>query len=639
MGVPTIRLSFAVSFFLISIISGIYMTRITSVKKKTLGGKCNYLIDHYEDNYLLCVTSQGCKIETQMVKFSDICYIMHLEDNMIKCCDNYMVVKRPDTKKPCDNLVPHSWCDFLIKMRKFFVTILVFLITYILKVPIIYMIRMSDMATSLVLKKKNKCNDCNQKYWFSHVDCKVNTKDRFEYNVIFLVILTLSLFVTPILANKDFDTYIHGDYTEFVMKDLHNHYVEFYNKQNHIKVYINESYIRYTLEYDHDIMRKEKDYVIRTEKSCESIDKCISKLEGQKLDPLSFASLKKAHDGFTCFLSDVSICMSCGVELSKFASVYGVVDVTPVISLNLQVNDNNSFNIVIDSKDDYVDNNFYIRYLTPIQNNIDNFVVHSNLAYTGNICNVPEKNCYGQHISRNGSVSILYNPIIEDDGHYSSTYDFRQCTDNEDLSLKQLKLYGHFFNNYVIKTTEFGHFSIGINDKMLLNDEKCEGEVKVTGMSSVGCFNCKSGFTLYVKFRYSIRSCGVIRCRTETYKTKTYVTDQYNTEAELRMFTDFKRTKVICNGVEKVLSLSEYTIGSHSLLPSHEKVDSPGYQALNDVIDHIKLDIKKRILTIMTSLLSVYLTYRMTKQVIKHRKKYLKRKRRDDGSYQVITLD
>nr|WGG93562.1 glycoprotein precursor [Callicarpa mosaic-associated virus 1] len=608
--------------------------KLTSIHRFTKGGKissCEFTTELVDNtSYVACDIIKSCKYVSKLPKFNETCFKLSMEINVINCCDIDYVIILPAQQKnsACYDILPKSWCDFMTSLKKIIVTSTVFVITYIMKIPIIYILRFIDLLTGKFASRASlkDCHDCNAKYRFSHLECKTHSTERIEYNLIFYSILILILFVTPIVADKDFDRYEHGDYTEFIVKDRDNHMTEFYNNQNHIKVTILSSYLKYDLSYDHDVIKKVKDFTFKDTFSCKSTEKCIEDLK--KSDPNitddQISSVHKAHDGFKCIFTDVIICAACAISWEFHSKVYTVVDVKPVINIKLQINNDEPLLVMIDSFEDYADDNYYIRYLESKTSDIDEVVVKDGVAYSGNICRVPERGCFGPHVYKDGKISVYYDPKLIDDGHYSSSYELQRCTIDDNTNIKQLKKEGLYNNNTLIKNTEFGHFSIGVRKQLMLDDSKCEKLVKVVGINHNGCYNCAHGFDIEVKYKYKGLKCGKVICSTPVSKAKTYVSDEYKDTTKLNLHSDSRKTLIKCNDFSKDIILEEYKIQNHTTTSNSFRSEVSMSENLWDILDHLSVDIKKRLFILTLTVLMVYLITRALLNFNKTKKRYKK---------------
>nr|WCJ14529.1 glycoprotein precursor [Emaravirus tritici]WCJ14538.1 glycoprotein precursor [Emaravirus tritici] len=619
----------------IVVFSSIVLSKQTKISR-SVSESCQETITTINGLDLICIS--GCKnINTELIKFNETCYKLSEGINFVNCCGNKLTTIKPSQINNCYGTLPHSWCDMLLIIKKFVLFVSTFVTVYMFKLPILHFMKLIDIMIGFVFKSKKQCITCNKKYKFYHTECNVPVSKKFDYNLIYYVLVFFILLSVTVVSADDsqFNTYDHGDYTEFIIKDIDRHISEFYDKQNHIRVTIDKSYMNFELQYNHDVLEKLSDTVTDMKHSCDSEKDCISMLSDKK----TAKSIKKAHDGFSCLFSDAYVCASCGIKSQGFAEVYTVKQSKPTIIANMQINDGEKYKITIDSYEDYIDDNFYIRYLNPVETGLKTFLIKDNRAYTGNICLSPSVNCFGSHILKDGVTSLNYDPVLIDDGHWSKSAKLIRCTTNENMDLNQLNFVGFFDENTksVHIDKNFGHFSVGVRKTMLLNDTKCEHEVSVIDVTSVGCFNCKYGFTASVKFHYISKRCGVINCKTETYRSRTYVNEDYNEVTTLHMFTDKPTGTITCNSMDFTYKLDNSIISSHytkSYSSTSSQVEL--FSDVGKLIDHLSLDFKKKIFFIILVLISSYLTIKHVQNTIKHGSKALKIYRKKNDDYELV---
>nr|AML03208.1 glycoprotein precursor [Wheat mosaic virus] len=619
----------------IAVFSSIVLSKQTKISR-SVPESCQETITTVNNLDLICII--GCNdIVTELAKFNETCYKLSEGMNFVNCCGNKLTTIKPSQINNCYGTLPHSWCDMLLIIKKFILFVSTFVTVYMFKLPILHFMKLVDIMLGFIFKSKKHCISCNKKYKFYHTECNVPVSKKFDYNLIYYVLVFFILLSVTVVNADDssFNTYEHGDYTEFIVKDIDRHISEFYNKQNHIRITIEKSYINLELQYNHKVLEKLSDIVTEIKHSCDSENDCISMLSDKK----TAKSIKKAHDGFSCLFSDAHVCASCGIKSQEFAEVYTVKTSRPTIIATMQVNDGEKYTITIDSYDDYVDSNFYIRYLNPVETGVSTFLIKDSRAYTGNICLSPSVNCFGSHIVKDNITSFNYDPVLIDDGHWSKSAKLIRCTTNENLDLNQLNFVGLF--DYGTKSVHinqnFGHFSVGVRKRMLLNDSKCELEVSVSDVTSAGCFNCKYGFTASVKFNYIGKKCGVIKCKTETYRSRTYVNDDYNEVATLHMFTDKSTGIITCNSVEFPYKLDNSVISSHytkSYSSTSSQVEL--FSDVGKLIDHLSLDFKKKIFFIVLVLIASYLTIKHVQNTIRHGSKAIKIYRKKNDDYELV---
>lgn len=603
---------------------------------------CQSKVAKVDGVHIVCFTP-GCKIDTHAVRFNDTCYKLSKEITSFQFAGRILSFITPNEEEnKCHELLSHSWCTVLINLRSLVIASALWILGFFIRIPMMHMLRIVDKLSTYIIVGKKKCASCNKQYRLAHFECDVATHDRTDYHILYYIfIITLMITIPTVSASDDskFNTYSHDDYTEFLINDKENVMNEFYKNQNHIKITVLRSYYDYRLSYMHDVLEKQADVIESTSYSCkDDVNACYKQLKGDKN---TFGSVKKSHDGFTCVFDTALLCASCKVKTEKYAEVYETTSINPVIEIKVEINNDIQKLILIDNFEDFVDETFYIRSLNVIEPEPQLVMIKDKEAYIGNICGAPSKSCYGAHISKNNETSFYYEPEYIDDNHWSSSIQLRKCTINENLDLKQLRYIGRLLNGTVHENKEFGHYSIGVRTKMLLNDKVCENEVTVRSIMATGCYNCKYGFDLEIEHMQSkIKRCGKIICSTPIYKAKTYVKD--GIPAKLKLFSDKKTLKVICNGKTFEVTLNEDKISNHYTSSSY--VAEVNVDKVNDLKNAFNLISMDNVKIIVFSLIAIVATYCTMHFILKLSTDFVKLKkaqmlrRKDSGSPEAVIL-
>nr|QQD79825.1 glycoprotein precursor [Jujube yellow mottle-associated virus] len=567
-----------------------------------------YIVDSIQ---LACVKSHKCAMYTAALKFNETCWKLHDKLTEFNCCNQFSTIIykiNTENKDLCHNVFSHSWCIFFSNLLHVIIAILVWLIMATSRVGVLHLFRVIDILSGYIIKKKNKCGNCLSEYRFTHMDCNMRTSKRTDYNltyyfIVVLIMFLLPMFLVPVLADDSkFNTYDHSGYTEFIIKDVEHEINDFYQKTNHITVTVEKSYIVYETSYSHNILKKLKDIVTDKNYSCKDDEMdCFKSLKG---DNKTFRSIKKNHDGFACLLQDALVCVSCGFEYEVFGKVYNIISHKPVIKIKVVINNDVPYNITVDSYEDYIDGNFYIKSINAIDHDDDLIFIKGDIAYKGKICIVPSTDCFGRHILKDDKVMAIYNPLIKDNNYHDTSAELVQCTEDENLDVLRLNRIGLInYKGLITEDRTFGRFSIGVRSEMLLDDKICDKGVTVTKVTADGCHNCKYGFDLTVDFK-TYASCGRIDCATSIYKTYTYVTnDRF---AKVKLYSDTKVTKVTCNGREFTVTLNDQNINSYYHSGSYMSGNSDIKNRLKSVLDFAIYDKLKMMVLIITLVLMIY---------------------------------
>ncbi|CBZ42025.1 glycoprotein precursor [Emaravirus idaeobati] len=572
---------------------------------------CSLKVVRLDGIQLACRGKILCWFSTNAVAYNDTCWKLTETSTHFHCCNKYeaVIYKISDeSRNICYDVFSHSWCVFLSNLYHFILAILIWIIMALARVPFLYIFKIIDLISGKILKKKKSCVKCEDKYAFFHIDCSSSTRKRVDYNTVYYTIVILVIFLVPVFASgenlKDndskFNTYDHSGYTEFVVKDVEHEVNEFYTKTNHIKITIEKSYISYVLSYSHDVLKKTNDVITSLEYSCDSEEKCYRSLKG---DNRTFRSLKKNHDGLSCIFSNAIVCMACSFHYELFAEVYTVTEHKPIILMSVEINNSEKYNITLSSYNDYVDENFYIRSLNAVDFTDDIVLIKGLVAYKGKICTVPSLDCFGSHIKKDNKILAMYNPIITDNNHYDTTVNLVKCTENENLDLLRLSKIGLIVDkDRVIEDRSFGYFSVGVRNKMLLDNKICEKDAIVRSIEANGCYNCKFGFN--VKINYKLYSeCGKIECKTPIYKSYTYVSN--GTTANIKLYSDDYLTKITCNGKEVQIKLDSLNIDSYYHNNAYTTNNLPIKSRIKNVLNLALYDsFKMAVLTIILILFS-----------------------------------
>nr|WCL16048.1 glycoprotein [Ailanthus crinkle leaf associated emaravirus] len=524
-----------------------------------------------------------CFVESDAVRFNSTCYKLTSDLTTFRIGDKIVsyIKPREDTSS-CLRVLSHSWCTVLNNIKSLLVASILWIVGVLIRIPLLHIFRVLDKLSCYIIKGRRICDSCSKSYRFVHFECDVAAQHRTDYHIIYYVLLLVTIILLPSVSSLDdskFNTYNHNDYTEFIVRDIEGHVDEIYYKQNHVRIGVVKSYFDYRLTYVHDILEKKSDLITSINYDCHNnVDNCYKGLKGI---PETYGHIRKNHDGFSCLFTNAMICASCSPIVLHFAKVYESMTITPVIEISIEINNDIQKLVIIDNYEDYSDDMFYIRSLDVVEPEQHSIVVKDNNAYTGNICSAPSTTCFGSHIQKNGTNSFYYDPVYLDDNSWSSSIELRRCTINENLDLKQLRYIGKFFNNTVHENKNFGHYSIGVRTKMLLDDKICETEVNVKAVYAIGCYNCRYGFELEVEHStHRSKICGKLICKTSTYKILTYVNGNKN--VKIKMFSDFKTETVICNDKKFIIELTDDKIASHHTSGSYIA------EATNDKLSDIK---------------------------------------------------
>ncbi|DAZ87273.1 glycoprotein precursor [Arceuthobium sichuanense virus 1] len=569
---------------------------------------CGLTVQRLDNVQLACKKSNECIYYTNAIKYNDTCWKLSEVSTHFNCCNKYEAVIykiKDENKSICHNIFSHSWCVFLTNLYNIIIAIAIWVLMALLRIPLLYVFKIFDITTSKLFKEKNKCLKCDDTYKFIHLDCEKMTRNRTDYNILYYMLIIILILFNPVYADDNkFNTYDHEGYTEFIIKDVEHEINEFYTKTNHIKIVVEKSYIQYDISYLHEVLEKTSDEIRDHNYSCDSKEDCLKSLNGDKK---TFRSLKKNHDGLACIFSDAIVCASCLFKYKKHSKVYIVSDHRPVIILSVVINNNEKYNLTIDSYNDYIDDNFYIRSLNAIDNNYDLILIKNVTAYRGKICNVPALDCYGRHIYKNENSLAIYNPTIIDNNHHDTTVNLVKCTEDENLDLLRLNKIGVISKGFPLRVHEdrsFGHFSIGVRNKMLLNSKICEKKALVTGITTKGCHSCKYGFDVTVNYKL-YNKCGKIECKTDIYKSDTYV-DRGDT-ANLKLYSDDKNLMLECNNKKMNIILDDENLNSYYHSGLYTSSNSDIKDRLKNTFKLAIFDKLKMIVLIIIIILFVYM--------------------------------
>lgn len=589
---------------------------------------CYYKITVENGIRIICFNDK-CEIRTNRIKINNTtnCYKLSNSFNTFKCCGEILSIaeyNHHEDNHGCYAYFSHSWCTFMLSVYKMIMIAITWLVVYIIKIPLLYLMRLLDILSNRFINQNKQCRECESKYKFIHLDCKQPAHTRTDYNILYYITLVILLVLVPVVSgDSKFNTYHHDEYTEFIISDRERVTNEFYNNQNHILITIESSYIIYKISHLHKVVEKTADVVESSSYSCDNEEDCKNHLRG---DMSTYRYIKKNHDGLTCLTSDAIVCMTCSIKTKDFADVYEVIESQPVINLNIVVNNREPYRITVNSTDDYISSDFYIRYLNPVNPKYNHVLLKDKHVYSGNICTAPGF-CYGSHIVINGTLSAIYEPIIRDNNRYDVSFILDQCTIKENLDINQLTLVGTYdkIDDGFSENFEFGHFSVGITQNMMLDDKKCEKHVVASAISASGCHSCKYGFDLTVRYKYITGKCGRLICKTPIYERKTYVENNgiasKDNTVTIRLYSDTDEVEVSCNGYSQTVILDDYRVDNHYVSTGYEVMSSVTFQdKAKNLINLISFDTFKIIFAIALICLLLYLTFRTILAINRHTK-------------------
>nr|BCS90315.1 glycoprotein precursor [Vitis emaravirus] len=561
---------------------------------------CNPHIVFESNMYLMCF--DGCKISP----VSDYLYnasCSHMSGLTIALCngERYIGVK-PELKKDEGFTVN----IFLSCVKKLLMVLISTISAWFMQKPFLFV---SSFVHSLMVSRSNlKCSKCDQKYLFKHVDCPTPVaRDRTDLNLLFYLLLFFLVFIVSVKADDNiYNYYAHGNHTEIQILDKENYKQDFdVNGYLYTFVVKNSHLIANTVNIS-VITAPQKHHVDKVTWSCDGNSGCSKDhINKHGLEPSFY--VKKVRDGFSCILTQATICGNCHSDHSPIGTKVIVSTYEPYIEIDV-THGNKTEHILITDFNTYIHKPYYVKPIQSLYVNTKEYLVVGKSVYNGVFCSQPAYGCFGPNYIKDDKHFKLVNPKVIDTHTADREFVLQHCDDPGVSDIRSLELTDHvYFNSTIIIPHSFGLISIGIPTSGKLIGDFCEREVVVKNIEVNGCFDCASGFEAKIIYKPDTL-CGSVNCKIGNLKYKYYV----NVDSDsitLHSYTDKPDTKIICNGYIDVVQLSKPLDSDYVLSSNHIHSEAGEIKHWN-LFPLLFTDIKYCSLMCLIALISFYLLLR-----------------------------
>nr|QBK46600.1 glycoprotein precursor [Emaravirus fici] len=574
--------------------------------------ECQPSISKLGKGFIVCF--KGCDVKPVNSKlYNTTC--SHMNEITITVCKGNRYVTSLPTATIHEE---YTITSIIHKIWKVVITITVWLIFIILKVPILCLLSVGNQVFNGLMKSKlRECGTCKTKYSVSHVDCPTPSfKLRTDYNLFFYIFLTMLIFVTLAKADdNEFNFYHHGNQTEVQILDK-EHYKQDIDVQGYLyTVTVLNSHLEIQTINVSEILIPTKHILTHEHFSCDGSEGCQKECQASTgFMPMYY--VKKAYDGFSCLFTSATLCGLCKSEMKTIGYKVTTTKVSPYIDIEV-VHGNKTEMIKIRDFSKFIHEPYYVKPIEPVWvESVDMFVTGTDV-YVGQICNMPSYGCFGPNYKKDNKTFVISAPKVRDPMTHDRELILEHCVDpgNSDINSLQ-KTQSIYHDGVIIRPYEFGMLSIGFPIVGKLIGDFCEKPAEVTKILVNGCFDCQSGLEAKISYKLTER-CGKIVCYFGQVKYEYFVDHDYN-DMSIHTCYDKKNIIIKCNDF------------SNTFVLDHNK-DTNYYGTSNEV--HGSADIEFNILkhlpnllfnpkvvvtTLLVIAMTIYMAYCISKQLYKH---------------------
>ncbi|BCO17109.1 glycoprotein precursor [Japanese star anise ringspot-associated virus] len=509
----------------------------------------------------LCFKDDSIKLiySDEMTLVKENCFITENDIFSFVCNGERMTKVKPVNQTCFVN--SHTLCKNFFYLRRIFYFVLIHIVMRILKEPFLILTHFT-----LNLFSKNECQKCKSKYIFSHSSCcDKNTHKSSENLVLYyilIIIVSISLFFNPAMASPvRYEETMYKKYnglTELKVLDKENIVQKIEQGLDDIKITVLSSLIEYKLEYSHDVGSIDSSMIADHDYFCvDRVNSCRNKYKSNVVEG-NYFQFQKPHDKMVCPFSTAMVCGYCESKVKKLGEIYRLTDIKPKIEFLVETHNNTIFIRIDKSGFDFSNEILTIEKveLNPVEST-DLYFIKDNKVYTGQICNSPDDNCFGDIIIQDGKTIARYEPQVIDDPETGLGIFLKQCIKSNEFNynnLKLTKISKISLNNSFefLADYNFGHFNFYFNGSYFLTDMECMTKKKVIDIAVSGCYDCQSGYSVRVKV--SEKNCGTVVCNFDGVTRKFYIK---NSDKVLHEFTVHETIIINCNGYQKIVKLTK----------------------------------------------------------------------------------
>nr|WLF82635.1 glycoprotein precursor [Aspen mosaic-associated virus] len=584
----------------------------TSIRPAGETCECEPKIQKLAKNFIVCFP--GCQIKpVNSMLYNTSC--MHMEDVTISICKGIRYIS---TKPQVEIHESYIWTTYVQRAWKLIVTIAVWIIIIVMKVPSLCMM---SMMNRLLIKSieswKNKCKDCGSDYLMSHIECPTPSfRHRTDYNFFFYILLVLAIITTFIKADDNVYNYYHHDNVTEVQILDREHYQQDFDVNGYLyTITILNSHLELDVVNISEIQMPIKHRIEKTTYSCDGTKGCESEF-AKKYGIQPTWSVRKAHDGFSCFTVNAVVCGTCTNDYLKLGDKVTTTNVKPYVDIEVK-HGNKTDVIKIREFSSFVHQPYYVKPIRPVLvDSVDMFITGAKV-YKGQMCNMPSLNCFGPNYIKDGKIYQLMIPRVVDPMSYDREVILDNCVDPGNSDVNSLHLTDYIYqNNTIIKPFTFGMISMGIPASGKLIGDFCEKPVQILDIMVDGCYDCQIGIEVQVKYG-NVERCAQIKCRIGRVAYEYFVDSSYGTMT-LHSFYDKKTLTVECNGISKDFELEHSKDTSYYKTSNEVHGDTPSDFNIFKHLPNILINPKTILTTIFLCFIIVYMVISIAKHTVSH---------------------
>ncbi|CCV01187.1 glycoprotein precursor [Emaravirus toordali] len=574
--------------------------------------ECKPTIIKISKDYLVCF--EGCPITpVNSLLYNVTC--SYMQDITITICKGERFV----STKP--NIIVHEeyvWNTLVTKAWKIIITVLVWLTIVLMKIPSLCLFSVLNSIFNRIYEKKLKtCDVCSTKYSIGHVDCPTpGFKHRSDYNFIFYLLLIIIVVTTFAKADDNvYNYYRHGNSTEVQVLDK-EHFEQDFDVNGYLyTISVTNSHLEVDVITVSEIQAPINHRLTHEHFSCDGEDGCKKECF-DRTGRESMYSIKKAHDGISCFFTSATICGLCESDMKSIGYKVVTTKIRPYIDIHIK-HGNKTEEIKIREFSQYIHEPYYVKPIEPFMLESSEYFVNGPNVYRGQMCNMPSYGCFGPNYIKDNKTYMIIAPKVSDPMTYDREIVLHHCVDPGNSDINSLEKTEFVYqNNTMIRPYEFGLISVGIPLSGKLIGDFCEKPVVVNDLIVKGCYDCQSGIEINVYYSKPER-CGQIKC-TVGRVIYEYFADTDSDHMTIHSFYDKEDVTITCNNHKKNVKLE------HNKDTNYYKTNSDvhGSAAFDfNLIKHLPnlfYNFKAMAATILILIVTVYMIYNIAKQVAKH---------------------
>ncbi|UQV97406.1 glycoprotein precursor [Pueraria lobata-associated emaravirus] len=583
-----------------------------SVSDTTVTCVCKPDIKKMGKEYLVCF--EGCPITPVNAKLYNVT-CSYMEDITIIVCKNERyIATRPSIVIQGD----YIWSTIVNRAWKLIAAIIVWLVMILMKLPsLCFFSLFNNILNRAVAKNLRTCSTCRTRYLFSHIDCPTpGFRHRTDYNLFFYILLVIIVSTTLVKADDNlYNYYKHGNSTEIQVVDK-EHYEQDFDVGGYLyTITITNSHLEVDVVNVSEILMPVTHRLTHEHFSCDGEEGCKKECYARTgRNPMY--TIRKAHDGFSCVMTNAVLCGLCESEMRSIGYKVTTTNIRPYIDITVK-HGNKTEEIKIREFSHYIHEPYYVKPIEPfILESIDYFINGPNV-YRGQICNMPSYGCFGPNYKKDGKSYALMVPKVLDPMTFDREIVLVHCIDPGNSDINSLEKTEFVYQNGVmIRPYEFGLISIGIPLVGKLIGDFCERPVIITDIAIQGCYDCQSGIEVKIYYTNPER-CGQVKCKIGRVAYE-YFVDVDSDHMTIHSFYDKEDVKITCNDYSKEAKLSHSKDTDYYKTNNEVHGSAPYEFNLLKHFPNIFMNFRTMSTTVILLLCTLYMVYNIFKHVHKH---------------------